>query len=177
MPIDDEDILFWRDAVQNVAPMSPVPVIGGKPAPKIRINEHRYYAVRQDFSTYSKALEDMEFGGIDRATLRKFKKEEFAVEAVLDLHGLTEDAAFVKVDEFIPRCFAQGKRCVVIVTGKGYHQAEDDIFAVRGVLRHQVPQWLNLPRLRAMIMIYKHPSERMGGKGALYILLKRKKSF
>ena len=175
MPIDDEDILFWRDAVQNVAPMSPVPVIGGKPTPKIRINEHRYYAVRQEFSTYSKALEDMEFGGIDRATLRKFKKEEFAVEAVLDLHGLTEDAAFVKVDEFIPRCFAQGKRCVVIVTGKGYHQAEDDIFAVRGVLRHQVPQWLNLPRLRAMIMIYKHPSERMGGNGALYILLKRKR--
>ena len=175
MPIDDEDVLFWHDAVQNVAPMPHTSAIEGKPAPKIRINEHRYYAVRQEFSTYSKALEDMEFGGIDRMTLRKFKKEEFAVEAVLDLHGLTEDAAFVKVDEFIPRCFAQGKRCVVIVTGKGYHQAEDDVFAVRGVLRHQVPQWLNLPRLRAMILIFKHPSARLGGVGALYILLKRKR--
>ena len=175
MPVDDEDVLFWHDAVQNVAPMPHTSAIEGKSAPKIRINEHRYYAVRQEFSTYSKALEDMEFGGIDRMTLRKFKKEEFAVEAVLDLHGLTEDAAFVKVDEFIPRCFAQGKRCVVIVTGKGYHQAEDDVFAVRGVLRHQVPQWLNLPRLRAMILIFKHPSARLGGVGALYILLKRKR--
>ena len=173
MSVDDEDTLFWQEVVKNVALIDSKTPDLNKTQPKIKINEHRYYATKQDFSTYSKALEDMENGGIDKATLRKFKREEFAVEEVLDLHGLTEDAAFIKVDEFIPRCFAQNKRCVIIITGKGYHQAEDDIFAVRGVLRQQVPQWLNLPRLRSMILIYKHPSARLGGSGALYILLKR----
>ena len=38
-----------------------------------------------------------------------------------------------------------------------------------------VPQWLNMPRLRALIVVYKHPSARLGGEGALYILLRRKK--
>ncbi|MBP1531974.1 MAG: Smr/MutS family protein, partial [Alphaproteobacteria bacterium] len=120
-------------------------------------------------------IEDNEFGGIDSATLRKFKKEEFKTEAVIDLHGLTEDVAFEKVDEFIPRCYAQGKRCIIIITGKGSAHKDEDIFAVKGVLRKSVPQWLNMPRLRSMILVYKHPSERLGGSGALYILLKRNK--
>jgi DNA-nicking Smr family endonuclease len=51
----------------------------------------------------------------------------------------------------------------------------DDVFAPKGVLRKQVPQWLNMPRLRGMILVYKHPSERLGGSGAVYILLRRNK--
>ena len=174
---DDKDTQFWLETVKDIKPATNTAFVPAKSAPKIRINEHRYFAVKQEFSTYSKALEDNEFGGIDKATLKKFKKEEFPVEAVLDLHGLTEDAAFVRVDEFIPRCYALGKRCVIIVTGKGYHQAEDDVFAVRGVLRKLVPQWLGQPRLRAMILVHKHPSERLGGQGALYILLRRNKDY
>lgn len=177
MPNKDSDTSFWQETVKDVAPISHTITAWPKKTPEIKTREHRYYAIKQEFSTHSKALEDDEFGGIDKATLRKFKKEEFAVEAVLDLHGLTEDAAFMKVDEFIPRCFAQNKRCIIIITGKGLTPpADDDIFAVRGILRQQVPQWLNLPRLRAMILIYKHTSARLGGEGALYILLKRNRT-
>ena len=108
--------------------------------------------------------------------MRKFKREEFRVEAVLDLHGLTEDEAFAKVDSFIPQSYALGRRCVMIITGKGIRvHPNDDIFTSKGVLRKQVPQWLNMARLRAMILIYKHASEKMGGEGALYILLRRNK--
>ena len=42
--------------------------------------------------------------------------------------------------------------------------------------KKQVPQWLDMPQNRAMILTYKHPSERLGGSGALYILLKRNKN-
>ena len=64
----------------------------------------------------------------------------------------------------------------MIITGKGIRvHPDEDIFAAKGVLRKQVPQWLNMARLRAMILIYKHPSEKMGGNGALYILLRRNK--
>ncbi len=178
MEINNEDISFWQDAVKDVAPSEKKNMVAVRNTQtRIQIKEHRQYAVKHDFTVYSKALEDLEFGGIDKATLKKFKKEEFKIEAVLDLHGMTEDVAFAAVDDFIPRCYNEGKRCVVIITGKGLSVHNDgDIFAVRGVLKQRVPQWLNMSRLRAMILVYKHPSERLGGSGALYILLCRNKS-
>ena len=179
MPIDKEDQLFWQETVKDITPVAPlhnVTSLNSTKPLKIAVQPKRCYATRQEFSTYSKNLEDLEFGGIDKATLRRFKREEFPVEATLDLHGLTEDEAFEKVDNFVPLCFSQGKRCVVIITGKGLAVHEnDDIFTTKGVLKRQVPQWLNMSRLRALILVYKHPSERLGGSGALYILLRRNK--
>ncbi len=175
MVASQEDTDFWFEAVKDVKSEKRRNIVIDKKNPAVKIKPHQQYAVKQEFSTYSKDVDDFE-GGIDKATLKRFKKEEFAIEAVLDLHGLTEDAAFEKVDNFIPQCYNQGKRCIVIVTGKGLsvHEGED-IFTPKGILRKQVPQWLNMPRLRGMILVYKHPSERLGGQGALYILLRRNK--
>jgi len=175
MAIDNNDINFWLETVKDVAENKPINIITTEKNTKIEIKSHRQFATIQEFTTYSKELNDI-CGGIDKSTLKKFKREEFKIEAVLDLHGLTEDEAFVKVDNFIPQCYNQGKRCVVIITGKGQTIHEnDDIFTPKGILKRQVPQWLDMPRIRAMILTYKHPSESLGGSGALYILLKRNK--
>ena len=171
-----EDEEFWLEAVKDIKKTASDKVVSSAKPKPVMPKEKVYYAVKQEFSTYSKFLDDFENGGIDKSTLRKFKREEFRVEAVLDLHGLTEDEAFAKVDSFIPQNYALGRRCVMIITGKGIRvHPDEDIFAAKGVLRKQVPQWLNMARLRAMILIYKHPSEKMGGSGALYILLRRNK--
>ena len=93
------------------------------------------------------------------------------------MHGLTENEAFERVNSFIVRCYNQGKRCVIIITGKGLSAKEnDDFYVEHGVLRRRVPQWLNMPDLRSMILLYKHPSEKLGGTGVLYILLRRNKN-
>ncbi len=171
-----EDEEFWFETVKDVKKTVSSQIVSREKAYKPVIKEKVFYATKQEFSTYSKFLDDFESCGIDKSTLRKFKREEFRVEAVLDLHGLTEDEAFAKVDSFIPQSYALGRRCVMIITGKGIRaHPDDDIFTAKGVLRKQVPQWLNMARLRAMILIYKHPSEKMGGTGALYILLRRNK--
>ncbi len=182
MVLQSEDEEFWLDAVQvmkrtgSTQSLASSQIISSTKPNPIKQKEKVYYATKQEFSSYSKFLDDFENGGIDKSTLRKFKREEFKVEAVLDLHGLTEDEAFAKVDSFIPQSYALGRRCVMIITGKGIRvHPNDDIFTSKGVLRKQVPQWLNMARLRAMILIYKHPSEKMGGEGALYILLRRNK--
>ena len=177
MDISKEDKDFWLDSVKDTAVLQNEVSVVSLKVPVITIREKQHYATKQEFTTYSKALEDNEFGGIDKSLLRRFKREEFRVEAVLDLHGLKEDEAFVQVDDFISKSYGEGKRCVIIVTGKGnIHQQEEDIFAVHGILKHSVPRWLNLPRIRSMILIYKHPSERLGGSGALYILLKKNRN-
>ena len=143
--------------------------------PQVVVRKRPQYAIKQDFSTYSKAMNVGANVGIDKATLKKFKREDFTIEARLDLHGLTEDEAFAKVENFVVQSYNQGKRCIIIITGKGLPHEGDDIFTVHGVLKRQVPQWLDMARMRAMILLYKHPSERLGGGGALYILLRRNK--
>jgi DNA-nicking Smr family endonuclease len=172
---DEEDELFWLETVKDINHSPTVNKIVYKKNKQIEVKPRRQYAVKQEFTTYSKALEDYENSGIDKSTLNKFKKEEFKVEAILDLHGYKEDDAFEKVEDFIAACYSQGKRCIIIVTGKGNIHPNDDIYVPKGILKKQTPQWLNTPRIRSMILIFKNPSERLGGQGALYILLRRNK--
>lgn len=174
MIIDEKDRLFWADVIKKIKPIEQkniLPEISEKLP--IVIHQHHHFAAKQEFSTFSKALEDAPSGIIDKATLKKFKQEQFKIEAVLDLHGKRENDAFEQVENFIVQNFYAGKRCVVIVTGKGGLHQTDDIYMPRGILKKQVPQWLNMPRIRSMILVFKNPSERLGGNGALYILLKR----
>lgn len=177
MSFNDEDKNFWLEAVKNVTENKPVNTFINKKSSHIEIKPHIQFAVKQEFTVFSKNSDELNTIGIDKTTLRKFKREEFNIEATLDLHGLTEDKAFTEVNNFIVQNYSKGKRCVVIITGKGLTvREEDDIFTPKGILKKRVPQWLDMPQVRAMILTYKHPSERLGGSGALYILLKRNKN-
>ena len=115
-----------------------------------------------------------DLSNIDRNTAEKFAKGSFKIEARLDLHGYTEKTAFVAVQEFIINSYAKGLRCVLIITGKGTRKENDDWFDVRGVLKDRVPQWLNTPELRPLILSFCHARPSDGGDGALYVLLRRK---
>lgn len=177
---DDEN--FWLEAVKDVKQSDRSNTVPDKAVAKPRKpvvrTDKKAYLDKQDFSSNSKFLDDNEFGGIDNSTLTKFKREEFRPEAVLDLHGMTESKAFDAVEDFVAKSYNRGLRCIIIITGKGLPHPgdDDDIFATKGILHKSVPQWLNLPHLRAAILIYKHPSAKLGGGGALYILLRRNKN-
>jgi hypothetical protein len=43
----------------------------------------------------------------------------------------------------------------------------------RGVLRRSVPQWLEEPEFRAVVLSYAAAGVRHGGEGALYIRLRK----
>ena len=46
----------------------------------------------------------------------------------------------------------------------------------RGVLRRQVPQWLQLPEFRVFVVGMEDAHVAHGGEGALYIRIRRKRS-
>ena len=98
------------------------------------------------------------------------------IEAELDLHGYTEDKAYDAVFKFIQKSYQHGKRCIIIITGKGYHAHSDDsIFSNRAILKNAVPNWLNSDSLKPFILTFTHPKPNLGGTGALYILLRKNK--
>lgn len=106
--------------------------------------------------------------GLDKRTAQRLRRGQLAVEAKLDLHGLTQDQAHRALADFLVSAQGAGKRCVLVVTGKGLTPRGDS-----GVLRAMLPRWLNTPPLRERVLALQAAQPRHGGTGAFYVLLKR----
>lgn len=94
-----------------------------------------------------------------------------AIDARIDLHGLTQSQAHAALMRFLRRAQADGARFVLVITGKGARFADDG--GERGVLRRQVPLWLRLPEFRSLVVGFEDAHAAHGGEGALYVRLRR----
>lgn len=111
---------------------------------------------------------------MDRKTFTQMKRGKLKPEGKLDLHGLTLDRAHPALTRFILSAHSQGKRLVLVVTGKGKDRDDNGPIPVRfGVLRHQVPQWLSMPPLSSVVLQVSQANLRHGGGGAYYVYLRR----
>lgn len=108
-----------------------------------------------------------QFADIDKRTAERFRRGELAIEATLDLHGLTQAEAHRRLDSFVVRAAATGTRMLLVITGKGERGT--------GVLRDGVPRWLAEPGLRPHVLALAHAQPKHGGGGALYVLLRKKR--
>ncbi len=168
MTKDDET---WEEVVKDVKPLKNNRFVQEIEAKEVPIRSDKVTTVTFDTLKKYHSVEKDDFSQMDGSLAKRFKREEFRIEAVLDLHGMTEKSAFDEVCDFIKSAYNQGKRCVLIVTGKGYDEA---LFSEKGVLRKSVPNWLSHTEISSLILAYKNPSEAKGGAGALYILLRKK---
>ena len=123
---------------------------------------------------------------LDRRTVRQVASGKVTIDASLDLHGLHQEAAHARLRAFLVSCQANGNRMVLVITGKGggrpiapdLHSdsgrgGELSDPSRRGVLRRSVPQWLDQPEFRAIVLSYAAAGVRHGGEGALYIRLRK----
>ena len=111
---------------------------------------------------------------MDHKTHRQMTRGKLSPEARIDLHGMTLAVAQPVLIRFILQAHADGRRLVLIITGKGKPGRDDGPIPQRtGVLRHQVPQWLRLPPLGAVVMQVTEAHLKHGGAGAYYVYLRR----
>ncbi|WP_415405114.1 Smr/MutS family protein [Tateyamaria sp. SN3-11] len=111
---------------------------------------------------------------MDRKAFDQMKRGKLRPEGKLDLHGMTLDRAHPALTRFVLRAQAQGKRLVLVVTGKGKQRDDGGPIPVRfGVLRHQVPQWLATPPLSSAVLQVTEAHLRHGGSGAYYVYLRK----
>ncbi|SLN21107.1 putative DNA endonuclease SmrA [Oceanibacterium hippocampi] len=122
--------------------------------------------------------------GVDRRTADRLRKGKMTVEGVVDLHGLTRDEAHQMLTRYLARAQATGKRCILVVTGKGgarkdLSDAENaDWMSARerGVLKREVPIWLSQSPNRERIVMTAAARAGHGGSGAIYVLLRRRRA-
>ena len=96
-----------------------------------------------------------------------------AIDARLDLHGLTQAQAHSALLHFLRAAGARGAKLVLVVTGKGSRNLGARGEGERGVLKRQVPQWLALPEFRALVIGFEDAHVAHGGEGALYVRIRR----
>ncbi len=109
---------------------------------------------------------------LDDRTKRRLVRGSVAIDARLDLHGMTQEAAHSALRHFLVTARLRGARIVLVITGKGRGGVAAEVHE-RGVLRRSVPHWLADPSLRSIVVGFEEAHLAHGGAGAIYVRLRR----
>jgi DNA-nicking Smr family endonuclease len=104
-------------------------------------------------------------GGLDRKRWRKLRRGDAPSERTLDLHGRRVNDAHAALRAFLHDASLDGVRTVTVITGKG---PQPD----GGILKRELPHWLNAADLRPLVLGAAHPHPT--NTGAVNILLRRR---
>lgn len=176
--IKEDEAALWRDVAKRVTPLR------GKPPPAAVERTAKALpadATPQPERAAQAPIKKQPAGpadhpelapgrivGLDKRSAQRLKRGQTRPDARIDLHGMTQAEAHRALDDAVHRSRAQGRRCLLVITGKGS-------VTQGGVLRQMVPRWLNLPPLRPAILAIETAQPRDGGSGALYVLLRRQR--
>lgn len=133
-----------------------------KPMPVVDLSPHPGHRLREDPLR------------MDHKTHRRMNQGKLSPEARIDLHGMTLNVAHPQLTRFILNAHADGRRLVLVITGKGREGGPDAPLPVRpGALRHNVPLWLHMAPLNQLVLQVRPAHRRHGGEGAYYVYLRR----
>jgi len=192
----EAELQLWQHVAKTAKPLRPVrrkklaseaapavekPSIATKPAPPGKRVKTKTAPAAPPPAPPHVALpkvHDLSHGitvGIDRRQADRFRQGRLEIDGKIDLHGRTQAEAHDALHAFIHRAHRAGKRCLLVITGKGGVKTIGGA-ATQGILRQAVPRWLNEPGLRRFVLAFDHAIPQHGGEGALYVLLKRERT-
>lgn len=178
---EEDELALFRQSIGSVEPVKKGPglVTGGPPpadAARIRSEDEdvvEELALLVGGTGEFELADSTEFiegaaRGLDRRIVQKLKRGEYPVQGRLDLHGMGRVEAQKAVETFVTSSRRAGKRCVLIVHGRGLN-SEDNI----PVLKQGVQAWLSRGRVGREVMAFTSARPQDGGAGAVYVLLRR----
>jgi len=115
---------------------------------------------------------------LGRRMVQRLARGAIAIDGRIDLHGLTQRQAHLRLMGFIRDAHARDARVVLVITGKGRTPgpAHEMDGGEGGVLRRAVPQWLRLPEFASYVSGIDQAHLSHGGSGALYVRLRRRRN-
>ncbi len=174
--MSDDDPDLFRRSIEGAKPLRTdqrVPEPRKKPSPRARFSradEEKALAesLEDDIDTMESAnAESMRYHRphVGKRTMRRLARGKYAVQAEIDLHGMTVAEARPRLADFIDYSLKRGLTCVRIVHGKGLGSGH------RGpVLKSAVNRWL---RKWDSVLAFVSARQVDGGTGAVYVLLDR----
>ncbi len=191
-PLTQEDRHLWSAVTKTVTPTrpdsfrftedhtKPLPTPKPKPRQSFEVQDFRIGETapdRQPGSYLSPSISDRIAAApvrMDHGTHKKMVRGKLKPEGRIDLHGMTLAQAHPALTRFILSSHDDGKRLVLVITGKGKDRDDPGPIPIRrGVLKHQVPNWLQMPPLGRVVLDIREAHLRHGGSGAYYVYLRR----
>jgi DNA-nicking Smr family endonuclease len=178
--LSEEEHALWESVAKQIKPLRKKPraartqivapdvetLAAAKPAAPPRLSSSARIPRAPKLDTPPAPPPLAPLGRRERSQLSRGRKE---IDARLDLHGMTQARAHRALSGFLQRAHGDGLTFVLVITGKGKMGSESE----RGVLRRQVPQWLNLPEFRSLVIGFEEAHIGHGGEGALYVRIRR----
>lgn len=171
-PLSNHDRLVWAAYVQSVRVLSgreaiPPPPVPSTPPPPASAPQPPSVGPSVTARFTPALTTGHQPAGLDNATWNRFRGGKLSPARTIDLHGKTAQAAFLALDRFLRAAHADHLRCVEVITGRGTGEQG-------GVIRRELPMWLNLPALRPLVLATAHPSAI--NPGSTRLLLRRPKT-
>lgn len=135
--LSDEDLALWRKIIKTVIPI-------GEPSPNTNSSSQK--PDYDEINNYEKRM-------------------AHTYQAVIDLHGLTQDDAYSLLLKKLIDYKTIGYNCILIITGLG------NINNNTGVLKRVIPGWMKVEPFLSIVKSTKQAKQEHGGEGALYINL------
>ena len=112
---------------------------------------------------------------MDAKSYKTMQRGKLKPEGRIDLHGMTVAQAHPALISFIMTAQANGKRLVLVITGKGGKREELGAIAPQrmGALKRQVPIWLTMAPVSSAVLQVTESHIKHGGAGAYYVYLRR----
>jgi DNA-nicking Smr family endonuclease len=163
-PLNAEDRAVWDEVKKSVAPLRRQPAETAEPEHGEAAPPPRQASPAAVPPAPRPAPKAPPLAALDRRTRSRLARGQIEIDARLDLHGLTLQRAHARLRSFLSNAQVRGHRLVLVITGKGGS----------GAMRREVPHWLSLPEMRALVIGYEPASAAHGGDGALYIRVRRR---
>jgi DNA-nicking Smr family endonuclease len=173
----EEDRALWARVTRSVTPLRKpsAPAAAGRSAPPAPPKPPAKASARTAAVTHAAATKPSPapapLAPLDRRLKSRLKRGTQAIEARIDLHGMTQSEAHAALIHFLRRAQRDGARFALVITGKGVRGGGDD--RERGVLRRQVPLWLRLSEFRPYVIGFEAAHVGHGGEGALYLRIRK----
>jgi DNA-nicking Smr family endonuclease len=181
-PLRDDERALWVDVTRSVAPLKQrkaaaklatggAPLVDEKPS-----HEKPKSKAPVPVPPRIPRAAPPPLAPLGRRMKQKVARGAAPIDARIDLHGLTQSEAHDALARFLRSAQRDGARVVLVITGKGARNAasaDADAFAERGVLKRQVPLWLEGAELRHFVVGFEAASHGHGGQGALYVRVRR----
>ncbi len=185
---NDKDHPLWRKVTESVTPLKGRDVIQHDTPKAPRGSREAIMRIDRDPVDTPPMVSDKASAPapIDPKIKRKLVKGATSFDRTLDLHGMTQAAAFRVLERAILEGVSAGQRTLLVITGKGgkrFSQLDSNApvgarkradFAMhQGILRQAVRDWIAAPPLSRFVAGYSEADQKHGGAGALYIRLRR----
>ncbi len=162
-PLSSDDKAIWQRVTRTVTPSphrarkaqnSPAVILPSDKGPFMRVPPN------------PKPCKPQAADSLQPSADKRVRRGRIRINRRIDLHDMTRSQAEAALFNLVRAAYAKQERCLLVITGKGLR--------LNGVLRQNLPHWLNGPEIRPLIASYAQAHIKHGGTGAWYVFLKRK---